>query len=859
MKKLILFLLFGIVAGSFTACSDENYSSRLKELIIEDMTFDQSQSTKTLTFRHEDLSNYECKSSEDWCAAAFDFANSKLTISVKANETYDPRTATITLADKVDGTLRAFTVNQTRNTGLFIDETLFNISMYGGSATVELESNVEYDVVIPSDCDWVSRAEEPAKTRGLEKSSFTLNVSENKTYKERKALITVINKEENLSGTVTIIQPFETIFKADNTSFNLDMDGGIITVNMESNIDYKVVIPKEFNWISIPETSKTRETKTSAVTLKIDENMSYGDRDGIVYICNEDAGEEIKVIIHQTFAAVLKADNNTFEVAMEGGTVTINMESNISYDVIIPEDCKWVTRSSAKTRAAKPSIVTLSVAENKSYKERTVIVNICNKQAGVSVPITIHQPFNTVFKADKTDFDVDMAGGPVTINMESNISYDVTIPSDCDWITLPASVRKAGTTRATSTSVVTLRVKENTTYLNREAVVTIGNKEAGTEIKISIHQPFNIAFKADKTAFDVEAAGETVTINMESNISYDVSIPSGCDWIILPTSTRKKGITRATNNSTVILRVKENTNLNDRDAVVTIGNKDAEKNTAYKPIKIFVHQKALTPSLTVDKTDIEVPTEGGSASVKVESNVDFVVTIPPGCDWIKQSNSSRTRAAKTSIVTFTVSANTSEQDRTATVTISNKNAGVSATVNISQKFSTVFNVDESPIEIDELGGTREITVAANVDVIVLPQVDWLTVGEKKAGGKGYWTQQIIVSALKNKVAKREGAVKFLHAPTNQSFIVKVTQNRLLYITEQEITLTEGDGPQKPTLNNPNAMEVTWSSSNIEVATVNSTGMVTAVKAGTAEITVTSADKKYTDKVKVTVNKKEAEE
>ena len=346
---------------------------------------------------------------------------------------------------------------------------------------------------------------------------------------------------------------------------------------------------------------------------------------------------------------------------------------------------------------------------------------------------------------------------------------------------------------------------------------------------------------------------------MESNISYDVSIPSGCDWITLPTSTRKKGITRATNNSTVILRVKENTNLNDRDAVVTIGNKDAEKNTAYKPIKIFVHQKALTPSLTVDKTDIEVPTEGGSASVKVESNVDFVVTIPPGCDWIKQSNSSRTRAAKTSIVTFTVSANTSEQDRTATVTISNKNAGVSATVNISQKFSTVFNVDESPIEIDELGGTREITVAANVDVIVLPQADWLKVGEKKAGGKGYWTQQIIVSALKNKVAKREGAVKFLHAPTNQSFIVKVTQNRLLYITEQEITLTEGDGPQKPTLNNPNAMEVTWSSSNTAVATVNSTGMVTAVKAGTAEITVTSADKKYTDKVKVTVNKKETEE
>ena len=64
MKKLIVYLLLGIVATSFTACSDNNYTSRLKELIIEDMTFDHGLSTKTLSFRHEDLSNYECKSSE---------------------------------------------------------------------------------------------------------------------------------------------------------------------------------------------------------------------------------------------------------------------------------------------------------------------------------------------------------------------------------------------------------------------------------------------------------------------------------------------------------------------------------------------------------------------------------------------------------------------------------------------------------------------------------------------------------------------------------------------------------------------------------------------------------------------------
>ena len=240
------------------------------------------------------MSNYECKSSEDWCTAAFDVANSKLIVNVQANNTYDPRTATITLADKIDGTLRAFTINQSRNTGLFIGETLFEISMYGGSATVELESNVEYEVVIPSDCDWVTLDNE-TKTRGLEKSSFTLNVSENKSYKERKAFITVINKDENLSGTVTITQPFETVFKADKTSFILDMDGGIVSINMESNIDYEIVIPEESNWIKVYEPSKTREVASSTVMLKVDENKSYNNRDGIVYLRNNDAGAEILI------------------------------------------------------------------------------------------------------------------------------------------------------------------------------------------------------------------------------------------------------------------------------------------------------------------------------------------------------------------------------------------------------------------------------------------------------------------------------------------------------------------------------------------------------------------------------------
>ena len=667
MKKHLLYLLLAIVATIFTACSDNSYTSRLKELIIEDMTFTSAQSTKTLSFRHEDLSSYECMSSEEWCIAAFDVANSKLTVTVKANETYDPRTATITLADKINNTIRAFTVTQEQTNSIIFDQSSFDVPMEGGNITVEMKSNVKNEVIIPADCDWISLAPEAAKSRALDESTFTLVAKENTSYKERTATITVASKDTGISGKITVRQPFKPVFKADNSAF---------------------------------------------------------------------------------------------EVAMEGGIVTINMESNVTYDVVIPEDCKWVTLAKASnTKATTTSAISLSVTENNSYKERDAVVTIKNDQAGVSIPISIHQPFNAVFKADKTAFNVDMVGETITINIESNITYKVNIPSEYDWITLPTSTRNTGTTRAASISSIVLRINENTSYKNRDAVITIGNEEA-----------------------------------------------------------QKAGA------------IKE-------------------------PIKIYINQP-FTTTLKVDKPELEAPMEGNTVSVNVESNVPYKVNIP--YDWITLVSGSKTRASKTSVVSFRIDANTSGQDRSATVKIKNTHGDEEVSITISQKFSVVFNVDESPVVIDELGGTRGITVAANVDVVVLPQVDWLKVGEKKAGGKGYWTQEVIVSALKNKVAQREGTVKFLHAPTNKAFNVKITQNRLLYITEQEISLNEGDEPKPITLNNPNAMEVSWSSSNTSVATISGTGNVTAGKAGTAEITVTSADNKYSDKVKVTVNKKAAE-
>ena len=846
IKWLVFATLFTFHFSLFSSCSDDSYQSRLRELLLEDMTFSCDGGTQEQVFRHEDLSVYTVASKGIWCTPRLDADNSKLIVSVTANDTYDVRTDTVTLTDINNKATRSITVTQSRRTGLFIDQTFFEVSMEGDTVIANLKSNVSYEVQIPKDCDWVTLPDTTNKVRGLEPSVITLFVKENKTYHDRDAIVSVINKDEGLTDKLTIHQPFNTIFNVDSTAFNVDMEGGDITVNVESNIPYDITIPDSCKWIST-DVAKTRAAEIKALTFHVKENKGYHDRDGVIILSNKEADVCININVHQPFTAVFKADKKSFDVPMEGGTVTINMESNVSYDVKIPDGCDWITRiSSSRTRGVETSTVELKVAENTSYKDREAVVIISNVEAGVSESITISQPFNTVFSVDKTAFDVAMEGGTITVNLQHNISYDVKIPDGCDWITLPDTSRgktRGKTRAATQATAIVLRVKENTGYQDREAVVTISNKDAGAEIKISVHQPFTTVFKADNTAFDVAMEGGTVTVNMESNVSFDVNIPTDCKWITMPTASK----TRGTKTTAVVFRVSENATYKDRDAVITISNKEANVS-----VGIYIHQP-FTTIFNVDKAEAEVAMEGGMVTATVESNVSYDVKIPSDCDWISLVSGSRTRGSKTSVVMFRVAANTSGRDRSATVTIGNSTAGVSKGLTITQPFTSNFNVDGSPIEIDELGGTVGVSVAANVSVTVQSQVDWLSVGKKTGVGDGYWTQLITVSPFTAKTAQRTGNVKFLYAAANQSVMVAVTQTRTLYVTESSITLTEAGQTQTLTLTNSQSRSVTWTSSDTNIAKVNSSGTVTAVANGKAVITVKSADGKYSDTVNVTVD------
>ena len=91
IKWLGICLLALLVSGGLSSCGDDEYSSRLRELILKkEMTFMANEMkgdlSYTTTFRNEDLSNYSAQSDASWCHVTIDVEKSQMTVTVDENQ-----------------------------------------------------------------------------------------------------------------------------------------------------------------------------------------------------------------------------------------------------------------------------------------------------------------------------------------------------------------------------------------------------------------------------------------------------------------------------------------------------------------------------------------------------------------------------------------------------------------------------------------------------------------------------------------------------------------------------------------------------------------------------------------------------
>ena len=258
MKTLGLILMVLVTGTSLVSCG-EDYESRLPELLIKDMTFESGSDpletiTKEQVFRNEDLSNYIITADQVWCFPHIDIDNSKIVVVVNGNNTYDERTAIVTITDTKVSRERTFKVTQDQLDAIMTDEADYTVPSAGGELAMTVKSNVDYTVEVSD--DWIHYT----TTRGLVESTVTFTIDENNSGDERYGSVRIVNSEKGITAKATIKQRFSPFLEVPVKKYTVDELGQDIEVSYSTNIALTVESEYYQDWVDDARTQKVDDT-----------------------------------------------------------------------------------------------------------------------------------------------------------------------------------------------------------------------------------------------------------------------------------------------------------------------------------------------------------------------------------------------------------------------------------------------------------------------------------------------------------------------------------------------------------------------------------------------------------------------
>ena len=480
----------------------------------------------------------------------------------------------------------------------------------------------------------------------------------------------------------------------DDSSLNFSHQSSTQSVVFSSNYDWTATPSDE--WIKVtPESGKAGEK--CEIIVSLDANDTYEKRSGSIVINAKELNVVLTVSQEQNNAIILSTP--TVNLSQAGGAFTVKLKANIDYEYEIKAD--WI--KSVETRALTEHSLRFEAEANPSYDKREGEIII--KSDGFSETVTVTQAQTAVISLSTTEQNFDSEGGTFEVEVEHSVDYDVKISAD--WVTQIES-------RAIETSTLRFAVTENTTYGERKATIII--KGGDITETITVVQAQNNAIILSTPTVNLPQAGGAFTVKLKANIDYEYEIKA--DWI-------KSVETRALTEHSLRFEAEANPSFDKREGEIVIkGDGFSETVTV---------TQAQTNVLTLSTTQQNFACSGGEFSVEVQHNVDYKVEISDS--WITQIES---RAVETTTLHFAVAENTTEERRTATITISGD--GMSETITIKQskhsipsnelRYTTTNGDFLSPYDITVFGANITSHTYSNGEGVIIFDAPITSIGNK---------------------------------------------------------------------------------------------------------------------------------
>lgn len=433
-----------------------------------------------------------------------------------------------------------------KETFLTVDQTSVSIPDTGGSQTIALTANKPWTA--SADQSWCkvspSAGEEAASTR------ITITCDANTTYDARSATVTFTCAE--LTKQISISQATNNGLLVSQTSYEVSKAAQQLNIQVQANVKFSVEVDNSCkDWVKY---NTTKGLTTSTVVLDIAENKTYDSREGKVTIKQDGGSLSSTITIKQSQLDGLFLTTSDYNLSNEKHTLTVEVSANVEFNVNSEVD--WVKY--IQTKGLNKKQIILEVAENDTYDQREAKVNVKQKNGDLSGVITIKQDEKYGILVTQSEHSLTNEAQTIDVEVKYNVDYSVVIPEESkEWI-------KQVSTKSLDSKTYTFYISKNESYDNRESSITFKQTNGPNSATVSIKQAQTDYLEVSKTDFIADIEGETINIEVTSNVDYAVSIEEDAQsWLsVLGT----KGLSKE-NVSIVVSPGDDNT---DRTGIVLI-------------------------------------------------------------------------------------------------------------------------------------------------------------------------------------------------------------------------------------------------------------------------------------------------
>lgn len=389
----------------------------------------------------------------------------------------------------------------------------------GGSQVIKFSTNKNWEISVSESgmgVDWCTVSPKSGVAGDV---TLTISVPENTTYDERSVILTIAAGDA--LEKLRVSQKQNDAILLSYTLYEVPMEGGEIQLQVRSNVNYHVEIPEQYRgWIHKGNSTRSLESKDLIFT--IDNNLDYDKRQGEIIISDGNITEVVKV--YQAGGGILVLSENQYNVPSNGGTVTIDLSSNFEYEFELP-NVDWLKLATG-TRGMSSHTIYFEVSPNEGYDNRSASIRFYDPSGTVSETVTVNQVQKDALIISTKEFSVDAGLNYLSVDINTNIEYEVEIPQEyASWI------RQAENplTRTLNPYKLVFVISENDTFESREGKIIIKGKDKDISDVVVVDQAQNDAIFIESPK-DVNMSYEGGVVNVEVNSNVDVELDFLQDW-----------------------------------------------------------------------------------------------------------------------------------------------------------------------------------------------------------------------------------------------------------------------------------------------------------------------------------------